>query len=207
MRILFLLVFLLFGHWGWAQLGIKGGFYNVQVNPDPVTVEDPNQNRQFELSLKDARYGFHIGAFYKIRMNKFFIQPELVLNSNSSTYTLKDAFDIETQLEENYQYLDIPVMLGFDLGVINFFGGPVGHVFVGSTSELNELEGFRQKWNDLTWGWQAGIGFDIWRLNLDLRYEGNFYRYGEHMEFFGSKVNFEDSPHRIITSVAFLFGS
>jgi hypothetical protein len=191
-----------------AQLGIKGGFYTVQLNPQDLSIFNPNTLREFTFGVKDTRFGFHIGAMYKIRMDKFFLQPELVLNSNTTTFTFKDL-NVEKQLEESYQYLDLPLMAGFDLGVLNLFAGPVGHWFIGSTSEFNDEfgEGYRQRWQDITLGWQAGLSFDIGRFNIDLRYEGNFYRFGEHMVFFGDKYNFQDRPSRVITSIGFMFGS
>lgn len=207
MRILLVLA-LCFGLSGslFAQLGIKGGFYTVQINPDDLNIFNPNTLRDFSFGVKEARYGFHIGALYKIRFDKFFLQPELLINSNTTTFTFKDL-NVERQLEESYQYLDLPLMAGFDLGVLNLFGGPVAHYFVGSTSEFTDEfgDGYRQSWNDLAMGWQAGLSFDIGRFNIDLRYEGNFYRFGEHMVFFGEKYNFRDRPTRVITSLGFNF--
>lgn len=207
MRYFIILAFFL----GWtlpasAQLGIKGGFYTVQVNPDDLSIFNPNTLSNFTFGVKEARYGFHIGALYKIRFEKFFIQPELLINSNTTTFTFKDL-NAERQLEESYQYLDLPLMIGFDLGVLNLFGGPVAHYFVGSTSEFNDQFGadYRQRWNDLAMGWQAGLGFDIGRFNIDLRYEGNFYKFADHMVFFEEKYNFRDRPTRIITSLGFNF--
>lgn len=96
-------------------------------------------------------------------------------------------------------------MLGVDMGILNIQAGPVGHVFINSSSELNSFDGIQSKWEDLSWGWQAGIGFDIWKFNLDLRYEGNLYRYGDHLSFFGQKYTLSNQPSRIITSLGFVF--
>lgn len=186
-----------------GQLGIKGGIHTTQINPDGIRITDPNTLQEFGLEVAEARFGFLIGTMVKIRMNSFFIQPEVLLNSNSTKYTWTD--DLVTKAyEENYQYLDIPLMLGFDLGVLNLFGGPIGHIFLGSTSELKNLDGFREDWEKVKWGWQAGMSFDIWRFNLDLRYEGNLYRFGDHIRFYGQEFNFDQRPHRIVTTLGLM---
>ena len=190
---------------GQVNLGIKAGFNTTQVNPENLSIMDPGTFETFGLEVREAKYGIHLGVYLKAHIGEtFFIQPEVLLNSNSTSYMLT-ALSTEQVLEENFQYIDIPFMLGWDFGVFNIQAGPVGHVFLSSTSELNSLAGFQSKWEDLLWGWQAGIGFDIWRFNLDIRYEGNFYKYGDHVQFFGQQYNFSDSPKRVITSLSFLF--
>lgn len=189
-----------------AQLGIKGGIHTTRVSTEKLEIFNPGTFRPFELDVNEIRVGYQFGAYYRIYLDQFVIQPEVVLNTHSSRYTFQEL-GFQQALEENYQFLDIPVMFGYDFGVLNLFAGPVGHIFMGSTSELKDLDGYKQNWEKLTWGWQAGLSFDIWRLNLDLRYEGNFYRYGEHIEFFGNSYNFSNRPNRIITAVGFRFGS
>jgi hypothetical protein len=187
-----------------VKLGIKGGFNTTQINPEKIDFTDPITFQDFSLEVKDARYGIHFGALLKIYIEKFYLQPEIILNSNTTSYTFQ-TLGVNRVLEENYQSLDFPLMLGFDLGVLNLFGGPVGHVHLSSASEMGGLAEYDPKWSDVNWGWQAGIGFDIWKLNLDLRYEGNFSNYGDHIRFFGKSYDFSDKPSRIITSIAFIF--
>lgn len=184
-----------------VKLGIKGGINTTQISPKEINLTQPSS---ITLAVKDARYGIHLGALLKVKMGKFFLQPEVLLNSSTTTYTYSDL-NVDRVLEESYQFVDLPLLLGFDLGVLNLNAGPVGHVFVSSTSELKNLDGYKQKWNEMHWGWQAGLSFDIWRFNLDLRYEGNFYNYGDHVTFFGQTYDFKDTPSRVLTSLGFMF--
>lgn len=190
-----------------AQLnvGIKVGFNSTQItNSKEIQYQDPQGIEEFALRIKEAKYGFHLGAYLKGYIGKFFIQPEVLLNSNTTTYDFSTSLT-DRVLSETYQYLDIPFMLGVDMGILNIQAGPVGHVFINSSSELGSAAGINEKWDDLSWGWQAGIGFDIWKFNLDLRYEGNFYRYGDHLTFFGENYTLSNQPSRIITSLGFVF--
>ena len=54
-------------------------------------------------------------------------------------------------------------------------------------------------------GWQAGIGLDIWKFSIDMRYEDNFTNFGEHIRFFGTTYAFSDRPSRLIGTVGFRF--
>ncbi len=190
-----------------AQLnvGIKAGFNSTQLtNSNEIQVFDAQGIEAFTLRIKEAKYGIHLGAYLKGYIGKFFIQPEVILNSNTTTYDFSTSLKEEV-LSESFQYLDIPLMLGFDFGILNLQAGPVGHVFINSSSELDNIEGIQEKWDDLSWGWQAGIGFDIWQFNLDLRYEGNLYRYGDHLTFYDAHYTLSNRPSRIITSLGFVF--
>jgi hypothetical protein len=52
---------------------------------------------------------------------------------------------------------------------------------------------------------QAGAGLDIWRLVVDVRFEGNLTRLGDHMYFAGEKVTFSQRPTRWLLSVGYAF--
>lgn len=203
--LLWCLLFLPMQSFAQLKAGIKVGFNSTQLtNSKEIQYQDPQGIEEFALRIKEAKYGFHLGAYLKGYIGKFFIQPEVLLNSNTTTYNFSTSLT-DRVLSETYQYLDIPFMLGVDMGILNIQAGPVGHVFINSSSELGSAAGIQEKWDDLSWGWQAGIGFDIWKFNLDLRYEGNFYRYGDHLTFFGENYTISNQPSRIITSLGFVF--
>ena len=150
----------------------------------------------------------HGGLIFKYRKKRWSIQPEILFNSNRVDFEVEDVNNPElgTQIrEETYQYLDIPLLIGLHLGPIHLQGGPVGHVFLNSSSELSDFEGYRQDFEDLTLGWQAGLGLDIWNFTLDFRYEGNFTNFGEHIEFFGDTYDFDDKPSRWLFSLGYYF--
>ncbi len=192
-----------------VKFGIKGGVSAIDIEPSQLAITNTDALNEFGLSIAEADLGVHFGIFTQFRMGKFFIQPEVLFNSNKVNYQIEDISNnnIATELfSESYQYLDIPVMLGFKFGPLRLNGGPVGHVFINSSSELLDVEGYEQKFNDLTLGYQAGLGLDIGkRLMLDFRYEGNFNNFGDHITFFGQDFQFDDTPGRLIGSIGFKF--
>ena len=69
-----------------------------------------------------------------------------------------------------------------------------------------EEEGFKEDFKDMTIGYQAGLGVDIGRIGVDLRYEGNFTKFGSYITFGGQQYEFSQSPNRLLGSVTYRFG-
>ena len=211
MKKLFLIAVSLFLiHSAQAQIkfGIKAGINSNEVDQEQLKISDDNDNESIGLSIAQASYGFHFGAFTQFKIGKIFLQPEVLFNSNSVDYKLDDLLDtnISTAVKnESYQFLDIPINLGIKLGPFRVQGGPVAHIFLDSKSELLDVNGYKQSFKGTNWGWQAGLGLDIWNIMLDARYEGNFNKYGDHIEFFDKNYNFDQSAGRFIFSLGIAF--
>ena len=202
--ILFALV-LLFAAQLQAQVkyGIRTGLSSV--NLDKETIEESGVS----LAIKDASYGFHIGVFVRGKLGeKFYIQPEALFNSSTVDFTVDELQSgiVGKVLSEKYRNLDVPVMIGYKLGPLRLEAGPTGHLYVASKSELeDELSGYTKKFNNLTLGYQAGVGLDLWKVLIDLRYEGNFTNFGDHMRIGGQQVNFSNAPSRLVLTAGLSF--
>jgi hypothetical protein len=207
-----LVIFVSLSAFAQLRVGIRGGVSTTSLSPDDLNLLGEDGVEKFGLALENAKFGVHAGLVFQARFGEkrnFLIQPEILLNSNKAEFKVTDMDDpnLATQiLEEKYQYLDIPLLLGFKFGPLRLLGGPVGHVYLNSSSSLTDLEGYRRDFDDLTLGWQAGLGIDIWSLMLDFRYEGNFTKFGNHIRFAGRDYEFDQSPSRFIFSAAILFG-
>ncbi|NND35078.1 MAG: PorT family protein [Saprospiraceae bacterium] len=188
----------------YAQLrfGFKGGIstYDLGVS-DAISIDQSGST--FLLDVQDARYGYHIGLVLQGKIGSFVLQPEVVFNSNSVDYSFGQTNNGSTDIfSEKYQNIDIPLMFGLKAGPMRLMAGPVGHYFLKSTSELFEFENYDQKFSDLTYGWQAGIGVDLLNIMVDIRYEGNFTKFGDHIVFSGQQYSFANAPARLIASLA-----
>lgn len=192
---------------GQVKVGVKGGLSTYDIQPSSLIILDQSDVEDFKLELADAKFGLHIGMFFQITAGNFVLQPELIFNSNSVDYTIEDIQGVDDLLirDESFQYLDIPLLIGVRMGPLRLNGGPVGHVFINSTSDLFDVGGYDQNFERLTYGWQAGAGLDIWRLHLDFRYEGNFSKFGDHIIFFGKSYSFDNAPSRLIASLGLSF--
>lgn len=190
---------------GQVKFGIKAGASSTNLNTNELQILDQGGADRLKIALDNSDLGIFGGFVIQFQFGNFIVQPEVYYNSNSSSFDV-DSFSIKQITKEKYQYLDVPVLLGYKLGPLRLMGGPVGHVFLSSTSGLFDFEGYEQDFKDLTLGWQAGIGLDIWKIMVDLRYEGNFSKFGNHINFFGNQYEFDKSPSSFVLSLAWTFG-
>ncbi len=189
--------------------GINGGISTSNVAPDDLVIGNADDVQSFIINVKDARYGVDIGAFMHFKTGKrFFIRPEIHINSTRTDFELQDlrtTEPINNLLTESYTNLTFPINLGFQLGPLRIQGGAVGAYHIGGKSGLEQYEDYNQNFNGIALGWQAGIGLDIWKLNFDLKYEGDFGNYAEHMEFFGNNVAFNDKEKQMKFAIGWTF--
>ena len=138
-----------------TSFGIKGGL-NYSGNGDYF--ESINNNSQ----EPDRNIGYHFGIFGKVG-NKIYIRPELVYTKISSDYNRR-TFDMSK--------LDMPLLVGFKiLGPINVFAGPSLQYIL--DTKYNEIT-LGDVENDFSIGLNFGIGLNLGKLGIDLRYERGF---------------------------------
>ncbi len=185
-----------------ARFGIRAGVSTTDLEPSQLLITNPATRQEFSLAVDDAKFGVHAGIFAKFPLTDFFfLQPEVVFNSNRVDFERGDLNEVFT---EKYQYLDIPIIAGLKLGPIKPQIGLVGHVFLNSSSEF-DLESYRQDFQSLTLGWQGGLGLEIKKVFVDLKYEGNFTNFGDHINIGDRSYQFDTSPSRIVLSVGLAF--
>ncbi len=110
----------------------------------------------------DQNIGYHIGVYGKLG-NKLYFRPELVYTKVKSDYNAGD-FDM--------QKLDVPLLVGIKvLGPINVFAGPALQYILDTDFDNLTVDGVE---NDFSVGLNFGIGINLNRLGIDLRYERGF---------------------------------
>lgn len=135
--------------------GVKGGL-NYNANGDYFDSVGDNAKHP------DRNIGYHIGVFGKIG-TKLYFKPELVYTSTKSDYN-DDSF--------NMQKLDAPLLVGAKvIGPLSVFGGPSFQYILDTEFDgisINDVE------NDFTVGLNFGIGLNLNKVGIDLRYERGF---------------------------------
>ncbi|GGI57273.1 outer membrane beta-barrel protein [Winogradskyella haliclonae] len=138
-----------------SGFGIKAGL-NYGGNGDYF--ESVNNNFQ----NPDQNIGYHIGLFGKLG-NKIYFRPELVYTKIKSDYNAGD-FDM--------QKLDVPLLVGLKvLGPVNVFAGPSLQYILDTDFDNLRVDDIE---NDFSVGLNFGIGLNLNRLGIDLRYERGF---------------------------------
>lgn len=135
--------------------GIKGGL-NYNANGDYF------ESAEINAKNPDRNVGYHIGLFGKVG-NQIYFKPELVYTSTKSDYD-NESFEM--------QKLDAPLLVGIKvLGPVSVFAGPSFQYILDSDFNgitIDDIE------NDFSVGLNFGIGLNINKLGIDLRYERGF---------------------------------
>ncbi len=181
------------------RLGLRGGINTAYFSAKEILTDD------FRLNMhNDASVGFHGGFMMQVSFFGIFIQPELLLSSINSEVMVSDlqAGGLMDQIkEQKYTKLDFPVLIGKRFGPARVGVGPVGTIVLGTKSELKQF-GFKEHFNSATFGYQAGVGLDIFkRLALDIKYEGNLSKLGSGITVGGEKRKFDSRSRQFIVSL------
>jgi hypothetical protein len=188
---------------GQVEFGVKAGISSYNLAETNIIVPDQN----LSISIHEAEYGHHLGVYSRLKISALYMEPALLFNSNKVSYLLEDYGESpwQTIKNETYNTLDIPVLLGLKLGPVRLQGGAVSHLFINSLSDFIDIKDYDQKFKKATYGFQAGLGLDIWKLRFDLNYEGNLTRWGDHIEIGGYPYSFSERHQRIVASVGYKF--
>ena len=208
-RIIFIALCLAVTHFSASAQSFKWGVRLGLSTPDikPADVVNGIKTDSVQVKIGDANYGFHFGTFVRFGAAKFFVQPELNFNSSKVTYNVKalKGAALDSIQKEKFYNLDIPVLLGVKLSSFRLNGGPVAHLHLSNTSDLTKIKNYQSKFESLKWGYQLGLGADFGKLGIDLRYEGNFDKFGDHINIGGKPYSFDKNPSRLLASFALSF--
>jgi hypothetical protein len=195
-----------------VKWGPRIGVSTSQVSPKQLIVKDQIGLDTFILELKNANYGLNAGLFLRLESKKaFFFQTELHFSTSTTEYGI-DSLGSAAQniVSETYYDLNLPVHVGMKFGVklvkFRIQGGPILSKNLGGNTNINTIiTDYKQAFNDLNVGWQAGIGLDVWKITFDVRYEGDFGKYANHMQFFGEDIAFDDRERLLKFSLGWKF--
>lgn len=156
-------------------------------------------------SLKTAAWGFHAGIFLRAELGPVYLQPEAVFASNTYEYNVNST--VSQILKQNFNRLEVPVLVGLKFGPIRLNAGPSATVPIGSPKALVNDPGFSNLYRGTTFGYQAGIGLDILNtITLDVRYRGSLAkRYGDAVDIGGTTFKLDSRQPSLLLSVGIMF--
>ena len=140
-----------------SGFGIKAGL-NYNANGDYFDSASNN------IEHPERNTGYHLGVFGKFGQ-EVYLKPELVYTSTKSDYD-SDTFSMKK--------LDAPILVGIKvLGPLSVFAGPSFQYILDSEFKASGLSINKIK-NDFTVGLNFGVGFNLKKLGVDVRYERGF---------------------------------
>jgi hypothetical protein len=191
-----------------AQLfnyGIKAGIGFSSLKIEDITgISDGSD--VYDLITGDGVMGYHFGLQTRIDLALLMIQPELYFNAGGGTVEQVVEGGATEILNVKFNRIDIPLLVGVKLGPARINVGPVGSFVISETTDLTELNpDFELFSKSMTWGFQAGLGLDISKLAIDVRYEGSLSVLGETFSIGGTEFPLDARPSQWIISLGYWF--
>lgn len=151
------------------SMGVKAG-YNVTLERGQVFSSAIQETFNVKGNLQN---GFNVGVYARIG-RALYVQPEV----NYNYYTYKQDLATPLGAIETKKYVmstfDIPLLVGYSIINSSFFklrvmAGPRFSFNAGSTKG-GSWEEYVETVRDARVGLDCGLGVDVWRFNLDVRY-------------------------------------
>ncbi|MCF6332582.1 MAG: PorT family protein [Draconibacterium sp.] len=151
------------------DLGLKAGINNSKIDFN-------KSNYTSETIVKS-----HFGAFGRAGWGRIFVQPEAYFSAKGGDLS-ENLYQKITSF--NYNAVDVPVLLGVKIIKGNSFdfhavAGPVFSFLTSKKVKGDELL-TQEFYKNNYYGFQYGLGIDVWFLTLDARMEhgsSNLYSY------------------------------
>jgi len=183
-----------------VDVGVKFGIHSFELSKPSDIIFPGNSGT---LKFKDAKLGFQGGFYSKFEFGGFSLEPRVMLHSTKVNYTFngENGGIVDSVKEEKFTNLDIPVLFGFDVLFFEAKLGPVAHLHLNSASDLFDISGYDDRFSTATYGFRSGIEIDWGDINFGLEYEGNFSKFGDHINIGNTKFSFDDTPSRLVFNV------
>ncbi len=147
------------------EFGLKGGLSGSKLNLS----EKPS----FEYSNESNNtINFGIYSRLMIPVVGLYIQPEVILNNRASNFKVLN----EKAFFHKANYVDIPVLVGFRfLKIARVYGGPNFQILTKQLTEIpaDNPDYVKNELSKRSTGYQLGVGADLARLRVDLKWDFN----------------------------------
>jgi len=146
------------------SLGVHGGLVSTKIDTDLSNIKENSEN------------GMMLGAFARININKWYIQPELnyVKRKSSISQDVPMLGSVTADIET--KSLDVPILLGYKLVKLPLFklrafAGPVASFNIDDKIKSTVDDVIDADFKGAVWNAKVGAGIDVWKLTLDVDYE------------------------------------
>lgn len=186
-----------------AQLfsfGLRGG-----ISSSSIKIEDPGT---WEVDKREPDFGFHVGVFSRLSvpLTGLYVQPELLFSNTGGTVVLKDGNNT-SNLYYSFNRIDLPVLVGWKFSTLRLNAGPILSYIASGKQQENgvTVDDFEDKYKNSTLGYQAGVGFDLGKLLIDLKYEGSLSKFGESVSVGNTSFPTDQRNTQLILSLGLKF--
>ena len=160
-------------------VGLKGGINFSTLQSDGVTY--PSNGGGVNLSAGGDYTGFHGGLYAVVRFETFplYFRPELFYSRTGGQVrfeAVSTTASMTSTEQVTFDRIELPLLVGRSFGSLRLDAGPVLGIPLSvdlPQSELLDNE-LTTDLNSFVFGFQAGVGLDLGKISLDIRYQTDF---------------------------------
>ena len=194
------------------KFGVKAGITSTSIKVDEVfEIDDETDFNALVVKGTNSKIGFQGGVFSRITIAKLYVQPELLFTSTSGEVevtSLLDGAEVKSEIrEQKFRQIDFPIMVGYKAGPLRLQAGPVGTIMLSTDPSLDGFMDmhYEEEFNGATWGYQVGVGLDIKKITIDVKYEGSLSKLGDGVKIGGETRDFDSRNSQFVVNLGFFF--
>lgn len=189
-----------------VEFGVKGGLTSQNVKYSHASKHDV-----FDLGTS-SKTGYHLGLVSRINLPLFHIQPEMIFTHTSYDITATPSNPAPshpaTRSKVKVNTLEMPVVAGLRLLWFRLQAGPQ-FTLMTETKFSNKGNITDVDVSKPTMSYILGLGFDMRRINIDVRYNGQFKRSTHSVQYYDTTTNtgvdYKVKMKKWMFSVAYMF--
>lgn len=187
---------------GQIRLGVTAGISSASYNAGDLA----SGTTYVVEKSKSADFGYHFGLMGQLKLFSIIFQPELLMSSIGNDYKIKDLANARTVIKSERTYnLEFPLIFAFAFGPLKLEAGPTGRILMFHKDGFKEFSGIKNNLNTATWAFQAGVGFQLFKVTADLRYEFALSKLGDNITINGVDYTFDTRVHQLVFGLGLFF--
>jgi hypothetical protein len=151
-----------------------------------------------EIRYEGSNIVKSIGVFGQENFGFLYGRAELAYTTFTQEYNVRSFVQFgqaPRTAYEDFHFIDFQLMAGLTQNNFRLGVGPVAHILVGHSTELDFISGYSDNLRGITYGFTTGVGLDAGRFHIDVRYENNFRTVGDHISYSTRNARFKSKPH------------
>ncbi len=169
--------------------GIRLGanFSNLKIDNAEFSVTNPVGSLIFnQFKENGSRSTGLVGGIWLRIGRTIFVQPEILVSAKGGTFDLLQnsattgTIPQKVQIDFKSTNIDLPFLVGISLKrLLRLYAGPVASFAIADGGKLTETiqtysnQPIDETLRDAVFGYQAGVGLDLKKFKIDVRYEGS----------------------------------
>lgn len=183
---------------GQRAFGIKTSVGVSMAQDEKTFVGEVFDYINHEVTYRGSNIVKSVGIFGQEKFGFLFARGELAYTNFTQEYRVRSFVQFGQAPRaafENFQFIDFQLLAGLTHNNFRLGVGPVAHILVGHSTELDFISGYNDNLRAMTYGFTTSVGLDAGRFHLDVRYENNFRTVGDHINYGTRNAGFRNKPH------------